>query len=94
MTEQEWTELIRAGRQAEYQAREILAMQQVSCLARGQCGNFPRPRAACERGTLQETWRAWAVAVLSGATLRAGDGPHLTPAPSLPPMTAHGAADA
>jgi hypothetical protein len=43
MTEPEWEALVRSGRQAEHQARELLA----------------RSLAAWERGTLQEAWRAW-----------------------------------
>jgi hypothetical protein len=48
MTAREWEALVAAGRQAEHQALELLA----------------RPLASWERGTLQETWRAWALAVL------------------------------
>jgi hypothetical protein len=50
MTEPEWSALVQSGQQARHQAQEILH----------------QPVAAWERGTLQEQWRAWAVAVLGG----------------------------
>jgi hypothetical protein len=53
VTEREWDALVRSGRQAEFQARQILA----------------RPLAAWEYGTPQETWWRWAVAVLEGAAV-------------------------
>jgi hypothetical protein len=49
MTDRQWEALVCPGQQAHHKAHEILA----------------RPLAMWERGTWQETWRAWAEAVLA-----------------------------
>jgi hypothetical protein len=54
MTEMQWAELIREGRQPEHQARQLLA----------------RPLSAWEQATPQVTWRAWALAVLEALDAR------------------------